>query len=687
MSEKSYSARARALAHWPFALVIFLCVLCTRAPQASEPGYEYGLLAGLLLPWLVGGLSARAEQGVSSSAGQVLLRALVYAAVVFIVPVLCTFGSQPCDLAGGMIWVGSGASLGSGCASVVGSLVGGTSRTAARAFWLGAMPPLASVALGLARFWATPSVHAYDAFAGYFAGTLYDTVIPFDARYAWSRALPLVLVAVLALTPPRWRLGALGVALLLLSAEPHFGLLHHSPGALASRLPERRDGACVVHADTHIPAARVDALLRQCEVDKRDVEAYFGVAQVPVTVFVFRDAEQKQRLMGAGHTYIAKPWRNEVYVQDAGFPHPTLRHEIAHVITSAFASGPFRVGGSLGGFLPDPGRIEGFAVAAEGESASRRERVADMRNAGVMPTVSQVFSLGFLNAPGARSYTFAGAFVDDVNARYGAATLRAWYGGADLALLVGKPWPVLEQEFVTGLPAGEPAHNDDAKARYGGPGILARRCPHRIDGLRADASRCVAAGDVSRARALIAEARLLAPSDAVLQYEDARLAAEGDAAASMYLQSLLEDGRAEPALRSAAHELLGDRSRDNGRFSAEANYLNARAHYDKAASFTPSEDRKRLLEIKREALAWDAAPALRNRFMMPRAPAASAPAAERGWSEYFGLKDALRDGKLAATRQLGAHLRNDMSVLSVLAQAEAKRMLLLVDRYAFEPAP
>ena len=36
--------------------------------------------------------------------------------------------------------------------------------------------------------------------------------------------------------------------------------------------------------------------------------------------------------MGAADTYIAKPWRREVYVQAAGYPHPVLGHELMHVL-------------------------------------------------------------------------------------------------------------------------------------------------------------------------------------------------------------------------------------------------------------------------------------------------------------------------------------------------------------------
>ena len=81
-----------------------------------------------------------------------------------------------------------------------------------------------------------------------------------------------------------------------------------------------------------------------------------------IRAWFFRDAEDKKRLMGAAHTYIAKPWRREIYVQHDEFPHDVLRHEIAHIVAGAFGDPFFRVsvrwlypavlfGWSLMGFL------------------------------------------------------------------------------------------------------------------------------------------------------------------------------------------------------------------------------------------------------------------------------------------------------------------------------------------------
>src|SRR5690606_34710783 len=104
--------------------------------------------------------------------------------------------------------------------------------------------------------------------------------------------------------------------------------------------------------------------VRDCDAQVRAVEGWMGIeGKDRITAYLFRDPGQKRRLMGAATTYIAKPWRKEVYLQDSGFPHPVLGHEIAHVVAGSFSQGPFRIGGGMG-LRSNPGLVEGIAVAA-----------------------------------------------------------------------------------------------------------------------------------------------------------------------------------------------------------------------------------------------------------------------------------------------------------------------------------
>ena len=173
----------------------------------------------------------------------------------------------------------------------------------------------------------------------------------------------------------------------------------HTPTTIASALGGKTSGPrCdVLHGDD-VSAHAAALLLRDCEEQLAGVEAALGArGPARVTAYIFRDKNEKKRLMGAADTYVAKPWRNEVYLQNAPYPHPVLAHELAHVVAGSFGVGPFRIAGRYGGLLPDPGLIEGIAVAAapEHDVLSDEEWSHAMLELGILPKLSSVFSLGF----------------------------------------------------------------------------------------------------------------------------------------------------------------------------------------------------------------------------------------------------------------------------------------------------
>src|SRR5262249_61594324 len=124
------------------------------------------------------------------------------------------------------------------------------------------------------------------------------------------------------------------------------------------------------------------------------------------------------------------------------YPHPVLGHELAHVIAGSFGHGPFRIAGDLGGYLPNPGLIEGVAVAAspDDEDLTDAQWARAMMQIGILPSMQRVFSLGFLGESSAKSYTLAGAFIGWMSEKWGMEAVRRWYGGGGGAGRTGGGW-------------------------------------------------------------------------------------------------------------------------------------------------------------------------------------------------------------------------------------------------------
>jgi tetratricopeptide (TPR) repeat protein len=514
------------------------------APQFGGPGYESALAGGLLLPSAAAIASAlcllryRAPSSILNpyDAFDSLARGAVLGGVFALggalVATLHGLRVGFCDAPLGYeLWA-----TGPGPGAVLGGVWGALAALFASRFrWqrvcgvlLALAAPIGCIAIGFWRFYTSPMVFGFDPFVGYFAGPLYDTVVDPGVRlisYRLGSLASLLFVFAAAFHVRTVELGrfrfvwrgrpglvavaalALGVSLAITIGGA--GLGHWSTASSIREALGRElvRGRCEVVYSAGVPKADAERVARECGGHLPEVERYLG-AKGPerVTVYLFASDAEKGALMGATHTYIAKPWRAEVYVQAAGFPHPTLGHELAHVVSGSFGAGPFHVAGPFGGWVPDPGRIEGIAVAAspgEDDDFTLSEWSKALLDLQLLPEMQSVFRLGFLAKASTTAYTVAGAFVSWLHDRYGADALRGWYSGKSIESVTGgKTLAALDAEFRNSLRAIQlrPELLAMAKARFDRPSIFGRLCPRRVDRDLAIAEARLGAGDVRGAR-------------------------------------------------------------------------------------------------------------------------------------------------------------------------------------------
>ncbi|MBX3181528.1 MAG: hypothetical protein KIT72_13345 [Polyangiaceae bacterium] len=624
-------------------------------PLLGGPGYEAALVGGLVLPSFAGFIAALAGlRGQRTLPTVALFDGLWVGTLTFAAALapLMVHGLVRglCDVWGDL-WLmllgpGVGCLLGGAWGAVLGVLLsaraGLTGQGSARPRLLRTRVALAVVSLPLAsalvslwRFWASPMVFAYDPFVGFFSGSIYDTQVAAEGllsyRIGSAASLIFTYVVLAHLRRRRGRerrhaqlrlryrsapLSMAGIASLTVSlgvtlngpALGHYYTTADVQEELSGRVSH---GRCDLVYDPTLPKLTMAALARDCDASLRQLEAYFGApGPERVTAYLFASGAQKQRLMGALHVYIAKPWRREVYLQHAGYPHPVLVHELAHVVSGAYAKGPFKVPGALHGVLANPGLIEGVAVAAapdEDDDLTLDQWARAMRDLELLPPLSRVLHLGFLGENSSKAYTVAGAFVDWFRAEYGAAALRAWYGGAQLHQLTGKELPELERAWLQSLDEVEvpPLAMGVARARFDRPSIFGRRCPRAVDE-RYLAARRVLYADPAASLRECQGALDLDPSHLGARLTWAQAAAlSGDRAASSLAYAALEaDERLALAQRALATEALGDLA------LARRELSTARGHYERASLALLGEDQLRALDLKRGADTEDALAAL-----------------------------------------------------------------------------
>jgi hypothetical protein len=643
---------------WIASGVVFAALFAIGfLPLFDGPGYEHAIASGLIVPTAAALVSAfEAFSGRHALATTTPLRALraglaigaQLAAVALLAAWAHVLRVGACDPLGGSLTFVLGPGLGAALAGALGALVAQVAGhllapSRARRRWavaVAGLSPLASALFAVWLFWATPAVFAFDPFVGFFSGTLYDEVV--DAwgpllTYRAGTLVTLLAIGAFAASAVRGqegrvavrdrRLAWLGAALALGSATliaygPELG--HRTSSSwIRSKLGGSRVGA---RCEVVFPASTSDEdatlMLRDCEEEIRAVEARFG-ARGPerIVAFFFKDAAQKRVLMGAGDVYVAKPWRHEVYLHTASYPHPVLGHELAHVIAGASARGPFRVAGTFGGLVPNPGLIEGVAVAAspERDELTPVQWGRAMKELGLLPKLSRIFGPGFLGENSSIAYTVAGSFISLQLERGRGAAVRAWYGGATFEAAFGRSFADAEVEWRGSLDAAElpEAALLVAKGRFDRPAIWGRRCPHVVERLREDGDRCKAEGRLDAADAKYVALLKLDAVDPSARMDLAKIAKErGDGRGYLRMLAALE---ADPHLAAAWHARAAEAEGDERLRTMLPGELElARAAYGRAARLVVDEDRARTLEVKRWLAGSPARAALFGRLLIGR---------------------------------------------------------------------
>lgn len=616
------------------SIATFIVVVAIAAigflPLFDGPGYESALAAGIvvsIVTVIATSLELSNERLAPIDAlSKGAANGSKWVAIAWLVTMFHGLRNGFCDPWGGTahyaLGPGVGAVLAGAWGALAGELAGRAKRRCLVAVLLALLAPLVSIVISLVRFYTSPMVFAYDPFIGFFSGSFYDTVIDFSGLYTYrvGSMTTIVFAIVLALHLERTASGKLAIrslgrpglvvlgtgaalASVLLNVNGHrFGHWHTATTIKAQLASPISVGRCDVFAARGIPRADVERFARECDGHIVEQEAWLEVqGPARITAYLFFDSAQKGALMGAADTYIAKPWRHEVYLQQNGFPHPILGHEIAHVMTGVFANGPFGVAGKFFGLLPNPGLIEGIAVATSPHEGalSARDWSRAMKDLGLLPRLERLFALGFYGENSSVAYTASGAFVAFVKERHGAAALRAWYGGKTLPEVTGMSWESLEQAFHQDLMFVElpEAAMAQARARFDRPGLFSRRCPHVVDGCRKRAEEQRTRGDDEGVMETLDQWQKLDPGDANAHVAAARtlvrLGRRQDGKAA--LEAIVAEPRFVRHVRDRAIEELGDLELEGG------DTERAIVHYREVMSRSLDDNALRTLEVKLEA--------------------------------------------------------------------------------------
>lgn len=476
--------------------------------------------------------------------------------------------------------------------------------------------PWLFLAWSLIRLYQDPPVFLYDPFFGFFSGAFYDRYIDllpsFFATRAMHIAAAFLIIAIAAGRAnilPKRPAGILASTGALLA----IGLYVFGPelGMRFSHAQLQR--AMGKHLDTEhfrivyspqIEESRIHLMAVEAEWHREELIRFFGTAPVDrITVYLFADEEEKRRFFGTRDVEVAKPWQNAVYITDNGFPHPSLRHELAHVFAAVWGDPWFGVAwtfvqlGPLRIPLPDPGIIEGIAQAASADSEDENlhAQARLLQEMGGFVSFETLFSPAFYSVNAARAYTQVGSFFRYLYETQGFEPLRRLYreGGPLTRVFpdLAHHWNEYQQFLATvQIPDYRLALT---RERFLRPPIHRQRCVHAVARARHRAAACAAQKKTSCAIKSLAQAHRMDPDNLETWM--------------LHLMIVRHLQGAQTAQKAAIHVLA---------LAGEATHLRVRAHIVQAEAAWLADDVKTANSHLKQAAAIVVPPAVHREIVL-----------------------------------------------------------------------
>ncbi len=576
---RALGARALVAAYALAALV------AAFLPLTDHLGFELALLLGIVAAGVAPatGMAAMRLDEARPRAEREPLRAAtaaaLFAAIALLVPALIILLNglrrPACDPWRGGVWLLLLPVPTAILAAALGAAARAWTRSTGRGVAIVAAVEIASLASNAGSVYLGPTFFFYDHFFGYWPGPIYDETLHVSAPLVVFRLMTVLwaVVGILACgraaperaTARRSTIRSLLLAVALLITGFGFGAqlgYRSTYRSVANALGgEKRVDDLDLHYPREWPREQVDEFVRDARFRAFQVEQALEVhPRFTVTVFMFRSAEEKRRLVGAAETSFTKPWLHQVDVQWEGYPSPVLRHELVHAFAAAFGTGPFKV---PGGLLPNAPLTEGLAVAfdAQPRGMTRLEWAKAMRDDHLAPDLGALFgSTGFYAAAPARAYAYAGAFVQYLAGRFGIAAIKRLYATGDLSTL-GDPRRIVA-DFEARLDAISltPSEIAAAERRFRRASIFHRACPHEVATVTSRAYDELDRNDNAKALSFFDAACRLDPDDPALARNrlTAALRTGDPGLIARATTDLFSRPNLDPPLRASALIELGD---------------------------------------------------------------------------------------------------------------------------------
>jgi len=382
---------------------------------------------------------------------------------------------------------------------------------------------LASAAAVLAHLALQPPIIGHQIFLGYFSGSIYDEALSLPTSLLWYRGMHLAAVlAVLGGLEAVWRRRVKmpmhwAILIALIAAASFATMASHRQDfgiSITSDYVEEELGGRIEteHFIIFYPQTRAfidarDRLAEDHEFRYAQLREFFETDPVrdgKIKSYVYRDPDQKGRLMGGRRTLVSKLWLHEMHILWSHYGDHRLTHELAHIFTEPFGAGPLHLSMQAGVGV-NMGLVEGAATAADWpvQDLDPHQASAALRRLNLAPDIGGIVgATGFWTQSSGRAYILVGSFVRFLIDEYGVAKFKKAYPRGDFDGAYARSTAELVGEWERFVDAIELSDDEMALARflYERPTIFDKVCAREIADLTVNAQTAANAGDVGEVR-------------------------------------------------------------------------------------------------------------------------------------------------------------------------------------------
>lgn len=477
---------------------------------------------------------------------------------------------------------------------------------------------LTSVTVFGLRLALEPPIIGFQLHIGYFSGSIYDEGLSLPRPLIWYRAMCVLgVIGAVTLMESLWRSRSyrpvrLTTALAVVSLVA-CGLVanaRESNGVDISRehIIERLGGVVesnhfVIHYSTRGAfATDVERMVEDHEFRYAELKEFFKTDPVvssgkKIRSFVYEGPEEKGQLMGGRRTLVARLWLHEMHITWKGYGDHILAHEMAHIFTEPFGTGPLKLS-TRAVVGVNMGLVEGIATAADWPPGdfSLHEATAVLRRLEVAPDIrTLVGASGFWGQSSSRAYTVTGSFIKFLVDTHGVEKLKVAYGHGEFEVVYGQSLDALAKSWETFLDgiAIDESRMEVARYLYDRPSIFQKVCARTLADLRRQAVEQANQNRLDQAIALYEQVVGFDPSNPLYRLEYARfLTNHSRTDAAIEVVKAAREFAVGPVNLSQLEEVYGDILWRAGK------HKDAAIHYRTCLDLGLPQERRRAVGVK-----------------------------------------------------------------------------------------